>query len=65
MIDEALIPGVDVSMAEYLPSWKGTDKENITLENVLQMASGLRWNESYDPADLSASDIITLVLQDF
>jgi len=63
-IDEGLIPGVDVSMADYLPSWKGTDKEKIKLENVLQMASGLHWNESYDPADISSSDIITLVLQE-
>jgi CubicO group peptidase (beta-lactamase class C family) len=61
-IDEGLIPGVDVSMAEYFSSWKGTEKENIKLENVLQMASGLRWQESYDPADLSTSDIITMVL---
>lgn len=61
-IDEGLIPNVDVSMAEYVPAWKGTDKEAITLEHALHMASGLQWNESYDPNDIAVSDVAALVL---
>lgn len=61
-IDEGLIPSVDVSMAEYVPAWKGTEREAITLEHALHMAPGLQWNESYDPNDLASSDVIGLVL---
>ncbi len=61
-IEEGLIESVDVSMTEFLPEWNGTQKEDITLRDVLSMASGLRWNESYDPTDLSSSDIIQMIL---
>ena len=60
-IEEGLIPGVDVAMSDYLPSWQDTDKDPITLEDVLQMASGLTWDESYSPQDLTRSDIIAMV----
>jgi CubicO group peptidase (beta-lactamase class C family) len=61
-IDEGLIAGVDVSMAEFFPDWRGTEKEAITLRDVLQMATGLEWVESYDPGDLSSSNIIQMIL---
>ena len=46
-IEDGLIESVDVSMAEFYPEWKGTEHETITLKNVLQMQSGLEWNETY------------------
>lgn len=61
-IDEGLIESVDVSMAEFFPDWIGTEKEDITLRDVLSMASGLKWSESYDPDDLTSSDIIQMIL---
>jgi CubicO group peptidase (beta-lactamase class C family) len=61
-IDEGLIPGVDVSMAEYFPAWRGTDKAAIRLRDVLQMASGLRWIEDYDPTSAAASNIIQMIV---
>ena len=48
-IDEGLIESVHVSMADFYPQWKGTENESITLENVLNMASGLEWDETYAP----------------
>ena len=30
-----------------LPEWKNDDRKNITIHNLLQMQSGLRWNEDY------------------
>jgi CubicO group peptidase (beta-lactamase class C family) len=64
-IDEGLIEGVDVSMAQYIPSWAGTEKEAIRLRDVLQMTTGLRWTESYDTDELLAplsSDVVFLTI---
>jgi len=30
-----------------IPEWKNTKKANITLENLMHMNSGLKWNEDY------------------
>lgn len=46
-IEEGDIPGVEEPMSTYLPAWAGTDREGITIRDVLHMASGLDWNESY------------------
>lgn len=62
-IEEGLIESVDVSMADFLPEWRGTEKESITLRDVLSMASGLQWEESYNPADGGTSDIIQMIVQ--
>ncbi|NNL30606.1 MAG: serine hydrolase [Gemmatimonadetes bacterium] len=42
-------------MTQYLPQLRGTAYEGVSLENVLQMVSGVAWNEDYtDPsADVS------------
>jgi CubicO group peptidase (beta-lactamase class C family) len=61
-IEEGLIESVDVRMAEFFPEWRGTDREAIRLRDVLQMASGLDWVESYDPSDLSSSDVIRMIV---
>jgi CubicO group peptidase (beta-lactamase class C family) len=59
-IAEGLIDGVDASVAEFLPDWRGTDKEAITLRHVLSMESGLLWDEDYTPDDVS--DIIRMIV---
>jgi hypothetical protein len=61
-IEDGLIPGVDEPMTTYFPEWAGTERETMTLRDVLQMSSGLDWIEDYDPAAVAESDIIWLVL---
>ena len=63
-IDDGLIPSVDEPMTTYYPAWAGTPRDAITVRDVLQMASGLHWNEEYDPeaAEGATSHIIELVL---
>lgn len=61
-VADGKIPRVDEPMATYLPSWKGTDKDAITLRNVLQMQSGLDWDEGYDPAAADTSDVVQMGL---
>jgi CubicO group peptidase (beta-lactamase class C family) len=60
-LDEGLIPSIDVPMTTYYPEWAGTPRESITLRHVLHMESGLDWDESYDPADIASSEIISMV----
>ena len=62
-IEEGLIDSIDVSMADFLPEWRGTEKEEIALRDVLSMASGLDWVESYSPA-AGPSDIIRMIVNE-
>jgi hypothetical protein len=50
-IKDGYIRSVDEPVAHYLPRLRGTGYENITIKNVLQMASGIAWNEDYADPD--------------
>jgi CubicO group peptidase (beta-lactamase class C family) len=58
-LEEGAIPSLDQPVADYIPEWVGTEHEEITLEHVLTMTSGLDWNET---DDLAESDVIALGL---
>ncbi|MCA9574377.1 MAG: serine hydrolase [Polyangiales bacterium] len=61
-LDRGDIPSLDEPITTYIPEWVGTEKEGMRLRDVMEMASGLDWNEDYDPAEAGASDVIDLVL---
>ena len=42
-IADGYIHSVDDSVARYIPAWQGTEHATITIRDVLQMSSGLRW----------------------
>ena len=46
-IEEGHIPGVETSVSEIVPRLKGTGYEGVALKDVLQMSSGVRFNEDY------------------
>ena len=49
-IEDGFINSVDEPVINYLPRLRGTGYENTTIRNVLNMASGVRWDETYsDP----------------
>ena len=49
-IQDGYIESVDEPVTNYLPRLRGTGYEKASIRNVLNMASGLRWNEDYaDP----------------
>ena len=54
-IRDGHIQGVDDRVAEYLPELQGTGYEGVSIAHLLQMASGVEWDEDYtDPgADVS------------
>jgi CubicO group peptidase (beta-lactamase class C family) len=47
---DGYIGSVHDPITDYLPSLAGTVYEGVTIENILQMSSGVAWNEDYsDP----------------
>jgi CubicO group peptidase (beta-lactamase class C family) len=65
-IKDGYIKSVDEMVTDYLPRMAGSSYEQATIKNVLQMASGVEWNEDYaDPeSDVSSVDWHTLMLLD-
>lgn len=47
-IADGYIESVDEPVAHYLPRLRGTPYEDATIEHVLNMASGVAWNEDYE-----------------
>lgn len=37
----------DINQPINIPEWQTDDRKNITINNLMQMQSGLRWNEDY------------------
>ena len=46
-IADGLIKSVDEPAINYLPEWKGRNLDGVTIRHILQMTSGIRFNESY------------------
>jgi hypothetical protein len=45
-LQDEKIERLDDAVAKYVPSLKGGAYEGVTLRNVLQMASGVKWDET-------------------
>jgi len=54
-IADGYIASVDDSVATYIADWRGTEKATITIRDVLQMSSGLRWFSIRDRAPFGLS----------
>ncbi len=66
-IKDGYIESVDEKVSDYLPRLKGSPYDDSTLRNILQMASGVAWNEDYaDPAsDINKASWQTVALYDY
>jgi CubicO group peptidase (beta-lactamase class C family) len=50
-VQDGLIGGLDDPVTKYLPQLRHSAYDGASIRNVLQMASGVRWNETYtDPS---------------
>jgi len=48
---DGYIESIDDPIVNYLPRFKGTAYDGVTVQNLLQMTSGVAWNETYtDPS---------------
>jgi CubicO group peptidase (beta-lactamase class C family) len=46
-IQDGHIKSIDDPVTKYLPKLSGSAYEGVTIRNLLQMASGVRWDETY------------------
>jgi len=50
-IQDGHIDSIDDPIVKYLPRFEGSAYDGVTVRHLLQMASGVKWNETYtDPA---------------
>ena len=47
-IDDGLIEGVDRPITDYVPKLKGSGYDGVPIKHVLQMSSGVEFDEEYD-----------------
>ena len=46
-IEDGYITNIDDKVTDYLPRLKGSEYEAVTIEQILQMSSGVAWDEDY------------------
>ncbi|MBV2127486.1 serine hydrolase domain-containing protein [Arsukibacterium indicum] len=46
-IHDGYIKSIDDNIVNYLPRFKGTAYDGVTVRQILQMSSGVAWNETY------------------
>ena len=66
-IQDGYITSVDDKVTEYLPHLKNSSYDQTTIRNLLQMASGVEWNEDYadKKADINTAPFDTLGLYEY
>tara|TARA_B100001175_G_scaffold314091_1_gene322798 strand:- start:1628 stop:2791 length:1164 start_codon:yes stop_codon:yes gene_type:complete len=47
-IQDGFIKNINEPIINYLPQLSGSQYDKVTIKNVLQMSSGVDWNEDYD-----------------
>jgi len=66
-IQDGYIDNVDEMVSDYLPRLRGSPYDQSTIRNIMQMSSGVQWNEDYaDPAsDINSASWQTVALYDY
>ena len=61
-LQQGLISSLDVLASHYVPALKGGGYDGVSIRNLMQMASGVHWNETYtDPqSDVSKLGLMLL-----
>ncbi len=61
-LQQGLISSLDVSLSRYVPMLKGGGYDGVTIRNLLQMASGVKWDETYTDPESDVSKLGLLLL---
>ena len=66
-IQDGYIESVDEKVTDYLPRLRGSAYDNTRIRDLLQMASGVAWDETYDDpeSDINRVNWETLALYDY
>jgi CubicO group peptidase (beta-lactamase class C family) len=64
-IDEGRIRSVDDLAAAYVPELAGTEYGRTSLRHLLQMSSGVRFNEDFSKPGFLTEDVIQVILDTF
>jgi CubicO group peptidase (beta-lactamase class C family) len=66
-IHDGYIASVDEKVTDYLPRLKGSSYDQASIRDVLHMASGVAWDETYDDpeSDINQANWNTLALYDY
>ena len=66
-IRDGYIESVDEKVSDYLPRLKGSAYDQARIRDILQMASGVAWDETYDDpeSDINQASWHTLALYDY
>jgi CubicO group peptidase (beta-lactamase class C family) len=59
---QGLISSLDDPMTRYVPALKGGAYEGVSIRNVLQMASGVKWDETYTDPNSDRRKLLELQL---
>lgn len=65
-IADGFLTGVDARVTDYVPALKGSAYDGATIRHLLQMASGVQWNEDYsdpqsDVGNYPGGDVVRLL----
>ena len=61
-LKQGLISSLDVPLSRYVPALKGGGYEGVSIRNLLQMASGVKWDETYTDPESDVSKLGLLLL---
>jgi CubicO group peptidase (beta-lactamase class C family) len=66
-IRDGYIDSVDEMVSDYLPRLKGSPYDQSTIRNIMQMSSGVEWNEDYadSASDVNSASWQTVALYDY
>lgn len=64
-VKDGYIQSIDDKVTDYLPQLKGSSYDRVSIRDMLQMASGVEWNEDYADPKSDVSNIPENVLKMF
>jgi CubicO group peptidase (beta-lactamase class C family) len=62
-IQDGYLPGVDEFVTRYLPELTGSAYEGVSVRNLLQMSSGVRWDDSHTVPTSQRRQMLELQIQ--